>query len=458
MKTLIYGGTIVNEGREFQGSIILTDDRIADIIESTETPRGNFDALVDATGCCVLPGVIDSHVHFREPGLTHKADISSESRAAAYGGVTTYFEMPNTKPQTTSQEALDEKFRLAKETSRVNYSFFPGATNDNEDFLRNLDTHRVPGIKLFMGSSTGNMLVDDRESLARIFQLAAEKGLVLMAHCEDTTIINNNMAALCEQLHTDDPDVINHHLIRSEEACYESTRLGVELAVEHHTPFHVAHITTQREMALIVEGAALGGYRDNGMANVTAEVCVPHLLFSFTDMEQLGARIKCNPAVKTIADREALRKELTNLFVRTVSTDHAPHTLDEKQGGAARAVSGMPMVQFSLPAMLTLADEGVLPVSQVVQLMCHNQARLFSLAERGYLRKGYKADITIVRHEQWTVTKECIQSKCGWSPLEGRSLHWRVVKTICNGHIIYDNGHFDDNYRGEEVVFEASRG
>lgn len=453
MKTLIFGGTIVNEGRQFAGSLILDNDRIADIIESTETPRGNFDTIVDATGCCVLPGVIDSHVHFREPGLTHKADISSESRAAAYGGVTTYFEMPNTKPQTTSAEALEEKFQLAREKSHVNYSFFPGATNDNEEFLRQLDPHRVPGIKLFMGSSTGNMLVEKREALHRIFALAAEKELVVMAHCEDTTIINENMKSVCERLNTDDPDVKYHPYIRSAEACYESTRLGVEMAIEHHTRFHVAHLTTEKEIGLIVEGATLGGYRDNGMANVTAEVCVPHLLFSMSDMDSLGARIKCNPAVKSILDREALRKELNNLFVRTVSTDHAPHTLEEKQGGAARAMSGMPMIQFSLPAMLSLADEDVLPLTQVVQLMCHNQARLFSLAERGYLRQGYKADITIVKHEPWTVTKEAVQSKCGWSPLEGRELKWRVVKTICNGHLIYNNGEFDEASRGEEVRF-----
>jgi len=453
MQTLIFGGTIVNEGRQFRGSLILDNDRIADIIESEETPRGNFDAVVDATGCCVLPGVIDSHVHFREPGLTHKADIESESRAAAYGGVTTYFEMPNTKPQTTSAEALEEKFRLAREKSHVNYSFFPGATNDNAEFLRSLDTHRVPGIKLFMGSSTGNMLVDRRESLATIFQIAAEKNLVLMAHCEDTNIINKNMSDLCERLKTDDPDVMYHQLIRSEEACYESTRLGVELAIEHHTRFHVAHLTTEREIGLIVEGAAFGGYREDGMANITAEVCVPHLLFSFSDMEQLGARIKCNPAVKTIADREALRKELNNLFVRTVSTDHAPHTIEEKKGGAARAMSGMPMIQFSLPAMLTLVDDGVLPITQVVQLMCHNQARLFSLRERGYLRRGYKADITIVKQNPWTVTQDCIQSKCGWSPLEGHQLGWSVQQTICNGHVVYDNGIFDAEYRGEEVEF-----
>lgn len=448
MKKLIYGGQIVNEGRQFSGSLILDDDRITDIIESAETPRGNFDSVVDATGCCVLPGIIDSHVHFREPGLTHKADIESESRAAAYGGVTTYFEMPNTKPQTTTAEALDEKFRLGKENSHVNYSVFPGATNDNEEFLRTLDPHRVPGIKLFMGSSTGNMLVDRREALAGIFKLAAEKDMVLMAHCEDTLVINRNMNRYKAESATDDLPIRMHPLIRNAEACWKSTSEGMRLALKYGTRFHTAHVTTQIEaenfrFAILEEGAK----------NLSVEVCVPHLLFTDADYDTLGARIKCNPAVKTADDRAALREALTNGVVSTISTDHAPHAWEEKQGGACKAMSGMPMVQFSLPAMLTLVDEGVMPITRLVELMCHNQASLFSLSERGYLRKGYKADVVIVKPEQWTVTKDCIQSKCGWSPLEGRTLGWKVMQTICNGHLIYNNGNFDAEYRGEEVVF-----
>lgn len=440
MKTLIFGGVVVSDGKRQNASVIIEDDRIKEIISSENTPRDTFDTVVDATGCYVLPGVIDTHVHFREPGLTHKADISTESRAAAYGGVTSYFEMPNTNPQTTGEEQLDAKFLLAKEKSSVNYSFFPGATNDNSAFLEQLDIHRVPGIKLFMGSSTGNMLVDRREALDAVFALAARKGLPVMAHCEDTTIINRNMQELKERLNTDDPAVEYHPQIRSAEACYESTRLGVEMARKHGTRFHVAHISTAKELQL------LGG-------NVTAEVCVPHLAFTEEDYGPLGTRIKCNPAVKTRRDRQALRQFIMASSGTTVSTDHAPHDIAEKQGGAAKAMSGMPMVQFSLPLMLTLVNEGVLDVETLVRLMCHNPADTFSVDDRGYLRPGFKADVVIVKPEAWTVTKDCIQSKCGWSPLEGRELGWKVMQTICNGHLIYNNGTFDAEYRGEEIGF-----
>lgn len=456
MRILIQGGTIVNEGSSEKADLVIDNDRIAEI-NYTDTPRGIFDKIVDATGCYVLPGVIDSHVHFREPGLTHKADILTESKAAAYGGVTTFFEMPNTNPQTTTQEALDDKYTIAQHDSRVNYSFFPGATNDNADFLRQLDIHRVPGIKLFMGSSTGNMLVDKREALDKVFGIAAEKDLVVMAHCEDTDIINRNMADMKEKMNTDDPDVVCHPYIRSEEACFESAKLGVEMAMKHHTRFHIAHLSTEKELSLIVDGTFNEGYREDGMSRITGEVCVPHLLFSMSDMKDKGARIKCNPAVKTLHDRESLRRALNGLLIRTVSTDHAPHLLTEKEGGAAKAVSGMPMVQYSLPAMLTLADEDVLPIEQVVQLMCHNQARLFDIDDRGYLREGYKADITIVRKDPWTVTADSVKSKCGWSPLEGMKLGWKVVSTICNGHIVLEDNTFDDDYRGEEVTFRKNK-
>ncbi len=442
MATLIKGGIIVNEGKEIKASVIVEGDRILDIIDGPHTPRGIFDRVIDATGSYVLPGVIDSHVHFREPGMTHKADIGSESRAAAYGGVTSYFEMPNTNPQTVSQDNLDAKFRLGAEKSHVNYSFFPGATNDNLSFLESLDIHRVPGIKLFMGSSTGNMLVDKRQQLEDIFSLAARMDLPLMAHCEDTEIINANMAHYKEMLHTDDPDVKYHYMIRDAKSCMESSSLGESLARKYGTRFHIAHITTADELQLV------GG-------NISAEACLPHLMFTDADYDSLGTRIKCNPSVKTAADRDALRHALTSGVITTVSTDHAPHLLTEKQGGAAKAMSGMPMVQFSLPAMLTLSDEGCLPLTQVVQLMCHNQASLFGVSGRGYIRKGYKADITIVKRSPWQVTDDCVQSKCGWTPLAGRTLRWQVVTTMCNGHVVYDDGIFDDSYRGEEIKFRT---
>ncbi len=440
MRMLISGGTVVDEGRLSRADVIIENDRIADITQGEDLPRGGFDTIVDASGSYVFPGVIDSHVHFREPGLTHKADIASESRAAAYGGVTSYFDMPNTSPQTVDEDSLKGKFLLGREKSHVNYSFFPGATNTNGDFLRFLDPRRVPGIKLFMGSSTGNMLVDRRDALERIFSIAGEKGLVLMAHCEDTVMINSNMARLKSELGTDDPDMSYHPLIRDAQACYASASLGAELARTYGTRFHVAHVSTERELSLLGDG-------------ITGEACVAHLIFDDSDYSQYGTRIKCNPAVKTRRDRDALRNAVRTGLITTVSTDHAPHLLSEKQGGAARAVSGMPMLQFSLPAMLTLADEEGMELTRVADLMCHNQARLFSVAERGFIRKGYKADIAIVRRAPWTVTKDSVQSKCGWSPLEGRRLGWRVTHTILNGQLILEEGKFREDSRGEEITF-----
>ena len=438
MKTLIKNALIVNEGRSFKGYLLIDDDRIADIQENQEY-RGDYDTVVDASGCFVLPGIIDDHVHFRDPGLTHKADIASESRAAAYGGVTSYLDMPNTIPQTTTLEALEEKYRRAADCSAVNYGFFFGATNDNVNLFTALDPHQVPGIKLFMGSSTGNMLVDRRESLQKIFR---EATLPVMVHCEDTARINENMKKAKER-YGDDPPVELHPQIRDVEACYQSTALAVNLAKTYGTQLHVAHVTTAKELSL---------FGDND--RITAEVVVAHLMFSSVDYQSLGTRIKCNPAVKSADDREALRKALTNGKITTVGTDHAPHLLSEKEGGAARAVSGMPMIQFSLVSMLELVDEGVLSIERLVQLMCHQPASLFEIRDRGYLRKGYKADIVIVSpNNSWTLTPDCIQSKCGWSPLEGHTFNWKVMHTFCNGHHLFNQGVFDETYRGEALAF-----
>ncbi len=438
MKTLIKNALIVNEGRSFKGYLLIDDDRIADIQENQEY-RGDYDTVVDASGCFVLPGIIDDHVHFRDPGLTHKADIASESRAAAFGGVTSYLDMPNTIPQTTTLEALEDKYKRAADCSAVNYGFFFGATNDNVNLFTALDPHQVPGIKLFMGSSTGNMLVDRRESLQKIFR---EATLPVMVHCEDTARINENMKKAKER-YGDDPPVELHPQIRDVEACYQSTALAVNLAKTYGTQLHVAHVTTAKELSL---------FGDND--RITAEVVVAHLMFSSDDYTSLGTRIKCNPAVKSADDREALRKALTNGKITTVGTDHAPHLLSEKEGGAARAVSGMPMLQFSLVSMLELVDEGVLPIERLVQLMCHQPASLFEIRDRGYLRKGYKADIVIVSpNNPWTLTPGCIQSKCGWSPLEGHTFNWKVMHTFCNGHHLFNQGVFDETYRGEALAF-----
>ena len=443
MTTLVKGGTIVNEGRTFNGSLVIEDERITQIIEGNHTPEASYDEVIDASGCFVLPGVIDDHVHFREPGLTEKADMESESRAAAAGGVTTYFDMPNTVPQTTTLEALDEKFALAATKSHVNYSFFFGATNDNASLFPQLDIHRIPGIKLFMGSSTGNMLVDRREALECIFSTAP---LPIMAHCEDTDIINRNMAE-ARQRYGDDPQVTHHPEIRSEEACYESSRLAVELAVKHHARLHIAHLTTAKELDLL----------STSPDNITAEATVAHLYFSDRDYQDLGTRIKCNPAIKTEHDREALREALNDGRIAVIGTDHAPHLLSQKEGGCARAASGMPMIQFSLVTMLELVDQGVLSLERLVELMCHNPARLFEVRQRGFIREGYQADIVIVRPDTgWIVTKDCIQSRCGWSPMEGHMYLWRVERTLCNGHTVYEQGRVCRPVRRFQITYRLS--
>ena len=440
MRTIIQGGTIVNEDKTFGGSIVIEDSKISEIVEGNINPEVSVDEVIDASGCFILPGIIDDHVHFREPGLTEKADMESESRAAAAGGVTSFFDMPNTVPQTTTLEALEDKFALAAEKSHVNYSFFFGATNENASLFDQLDAHRIPGIKLFMGSSTGNMLVDRRETLECIFSTAR---LPIMAHCEDTDIINRHMAE-AKRLYGEDPDVIHHPEIRSEEACYESTRLAVELATKHQARLHIAHLTTARELELITPVPSL----------ITSEVTVSHLYFCDKDYARLGTRIKCNPAIKSEKDREALRRALNDGRIAVIGTDHAPHLLSQKEGGCARAASGMPMVQFSLVTMLELVDEGVLSLERLVELMCHNPARLFEVRQRGFIRKDYQADIVIVRpHTEWTVTKDVIQSKCGWSPMEGHQFNWRVERTLCNGHTVYADGIIDTDYMGQPLSF-----
>jgi dihydroorotase len=437
MKLLIQHGTIVNENNIFDGTVIVEDSKITKIVEGDTIPNASFDDVIDASGCFVLPGLIDDHVHFREPGLTEKADIDSESCAAAAGGITTYFDMPNTVPQTTTLEALEDKFKIAAQKSHVNYSFFFGATNDNVELFSKLDPHRIPGIKLFMGSSTGNMLVDRREALEKIFSTAQ---MPIMVHCEDTDIINRNMAE-AKLKYGDDPKVTHHPEIRSVEACYQSTKLAVELATKHHAHLHIAHLTTAKELELLTDG-------------ITAEVTPSHLYFCDRDYNSLGTRIKCNPAIKSAADRNALRQAVVDGRIAVIGTDHAPHLLAQKEGGCAKAASGMPMIQFSLVTMLELVDKGILTLERLVELMCHRPADLFEVRNRGYLREGYQADIVLVRPNcGWTVTKDVIKSKCGWSPMENHMYLWRVERTICNGHTVYQNGIVDTNYIGQPVEF-----
>ena len=435
----IKNATIVNEGRRYQASVSINDGRIVEINCHPHSKESGDNVAIDATGMFLLPGVIDGHVHMREPGLTHKATMESETRAAARGGVTTVFDMPNVIPQTTTLKLLKERYELAEHQCHVNYGFYLGATNDNIGEIKQLDTTACPGIKLFMGSSTGGMLVDKEASLRQIFRSSPS---LIMAHCEDTARINANMAEIKRQ-YGEDPDVRYHPVIRDHEACYQSTELAVRLAKEEGARLHVAHITTAKELELF----------EPDDERITAEVCVPHLLFTDKDYETLGTHIKCNPAIKTAADRDALRKALTDGRIRTVSTDHAPHLLSEKEGGCCKAMSGMPMVQFSLPSMLGLTTDGVLRIERLVELMCHNPARLYGIEKRGFVREGYWADLTLVRQNSWEVTKDCIESRCGWSPLEGRTLNWQVEKTWVNGNLVWDGTSVSQQPQGKRVYF-----
>lgn len=442
MRTIIQNAIIINEGRSFIGNLVIEGDCIAEICEGCLPNHIHGDKVIDAQGMYLLPGIIDDHVHFRDPGLIHKADMTSESRAAAAGGVTSYMDMPNTLPQTTTLETLEEKFVSAAKYSLVNYSFFFGVTNDNVSLLPYLDSRRVCGVKLFMGSSTGNMLVDRDESLRQVF---AGTDMLIMAHCEDQNIIQSN-TELVKLMYGDDPDVSFHPMVRNVEACYQSTKKAVSLAKETGARLHIAHVSTARELQLLSSTPL------NTDKRITAEACVAHLYFTDADYARLGTRIKCNPAIKTEADRNALRVALTNGCIDVIGTDHAPHLLSEKQGGCLKAVSGMPMVQFSLVTMLELVDLEILTLVQLVEKMCHAPATLFRIEKRGYLRVGYKADLVLVKpHSPWKVSKENILSKCGWSPLEGHTFDWQVKYTFVNGQQVYACGEVDESVRGEEL-------
>ena len=442
----IKNATIVNEGRSFVGSVLIDHDRIDEILTSPDAvPELPADEVVDAMGCYLLPGVIDEHVHFRDPGLTHKADFSTESLAAAAGGVTTILDMPNTLPPSVTREAVVEKLSIAAESCHVNFGCFIGATRTNIDQLRNIMPNLVAGIKLFMGSSTGEMEVEGDDALTAIFE---QSRLPIVVHCEDNATIAANMKAHKAQ-YGDDPDIAHHPAIRSEEACYRSTAKAIELARLTGARLHVAHITTARELELF----------DPADSRITAEVCLPHLIFSDTDYRRLGSRIKCNPAIKTEADRAGLRAALTDGRIRCIGTDHAPHLLREKTGGAARATSGMPFVQFSLVSMLDLVDEGVLPIERLVELMCHNPARVFGIENRGFLREGYMADLVLLRpHSPWTLTPNRIFSKCNWSPMEGHTFHWCIERTYVNGYLLYNNGQItNDGHHGRMITYMPRR-
>lgn len=445
-RTLIHNATIVNEGRSVQGSVVIEGDRIAEVLTYGKKLSVPCDETIDATGCCLLPGVIDDHVHFRDPGLTHKADILTESRAAAAGGVTSIMDMPNTNPLTTTLSALEQKFDLLNEKCIVNHSCYFGATNNNYTEFNQLDKHRVCGIKLFMGSSTGNMLVDKTNSLLNIFN---GTDMLIATHCESQEIIKKN-TEYYKKMFSDAPEVpiSKHPNIRSSAACYASTELAVRMASLAGARLHVLHVSTAKELQL---------FSDIPLEekHITAEACVAHLLYRQQDYKELGTRIKCNPSIKKQADRDALRNAVNTGVIDVIATDHAPHLLSEKEGDALKAMSGMPMIQFSLVSMLELAEKGIFSIETIVEKMCHAPAQIYGICDRGYVREGYKADLVLVSHgDRWEVNSENILSKCGWSPLEGNSFRWKVERTFANGHLIYSDGQVDDTYRGEELRFD----
>ena len=441
----IHNARIVNLGREYTGYVAI-DGEFIHAMGDGAAPEALLAAsqeVIDAAGMLLIPGCIDDHVHFREPGLTHKADIASESRAAVAGGVTSYMDMPNTKPLTITHEALEEKFDIAARSSVANYSFFIGATNDNIDTLLSIDNKRVAGVKLFLGSSTGNMLVDESDVLHRLFR---ECRTLISVHSEDEAIIRERRAFYTGRF-GEDLSVFYHPLIRSAEACYVCTERAVELARRYGTRLHVAHISTARELELFWAEPLLD-------KRITAEACVHHLWFTDNDYASLGTRIKCNPAIKTTADRNALRDAVNNGAIDLIATDHAPHLLSEKQGGALTAASGSPYVQFSLIMMLELVRQGVFSTVTVVEKMCHAPAMLYNIDRRGILRPGYYADMVLIDTDtRHTITKEDVLSKCGWSPLEGTTFHSRVVKTFVNGKCIYSDGVVADNLASHPLKF-----
>ena len=441
----IHNARIVNLGREYTGYVAI-DGEFIHAMGDGAAPEALLAAsqeVIDAAGMLLIPGCIDDHVHFREPGLTHKADIASESRAAVAGGVTSYMDMPNTKPLTITAEALEEKFDIAARSSVANYSFFIGATNDNIDTLLSIDNKRVAGVKLFLGSSTGNMLVDESDVLHRLFR---ECRTLISVHSEDEAIIRERRAFYTGRF-GEDLSVFYHPLIRSAEACYVCTERAVELARRYGTRLHVAHISTARELELFWAEPLLD-------KRITAEACVHHLWFTDNDYASLGTRIKCNPAIKTTADRNALRDAVNNGAIDLIATDHAPHLRSEKQGGALTAASGSPYVQFSLIMMLELVRQGVFSTVTVVEKMCHAPAMLYNIDRRGILRPGYYADIVLIdTNTRHTVTKEDVLSKCGWSPLEGTTFHSRVFKSFVNGKCIYSDGVVADNLASHPLKF-----
>ena len=443
MRILIKNAQIVNEGKIFKSDILIENDLIAKISESI--PEENIDKIIDAEGEFLIPGVIDDQVHFREPGLTHKGDIESESKAAIAGGTTSFIEQPNTVPNAVTQELLEEKYKIAAEKSYANYSFSMGGTNDNLEEVLKTNPRNVAAIKLFLGSSTGNMLVDNPEILEEIF---SKVKMPICVHCEDETTIRKNTEIYKEKYGEDIP-VKFHHLIRSEEACYLSSSKAVELAKKTGARLHIYHLSTAKETELFRNDIPLKEKK------ITAEVCVHHLHFTNKDYETKGSLIKWNPAVKTEKDKNGLWEALLDDRIDVIATDHAPHTLEEKSNKYLKCPSGAPLVQHSLNVMLEYYKNGKISLEKIVEKMCHNPAILFEIEKRGFIKEGYKADLVLVDlNKEYTVSKENILYKCGWSPLENEIFHSEITHTFINGNLAYENGRFSDEKFGERLLFE----
>jgi len=441
--TLIKNAKIVNEGTIFEGDILIEDTIISKIADSI-SPKSADVNVFDAEGKYVIPGAIDDQVHFREPGLTHKANIETESRAAIAGGITSFIEMPNTKPQTTTIEKLNDKFNIAKETSWANYSFMFGGTNDNLDEVLKVNSKEVAGLKLFLGSSTGNMLVDNPEVLEKIF---SSTDLLISVHCEDEATIKTNLNIYKER-YGDDIPVKFHPIIRSEEACYISSSKAIELAKKTGARLHVFHLSTGKETELFDNKVPLKDKK------ITAEVCIHHLWFSDKDYEEKGTRIKWNPAVKTETDRTQLLKALLDDKIDVIATDHAPHTDEEKSNSYVNAPSGGPLVQHALPALFEMHHQGIISIEKIVEKFCHNPAILFQVEKRGYIKEGYFADLVIIDlNNPWTVKKDNILYKCGWSPFEGTTFKSRITHTFVNGGLAYKNFKFYDTKYAKRLTF-----
>jgi len=444
--TLITNARLVNEGRVFDADLRIEDGRIARIESGLAARDG--ERVVDAAGRWLLPGMIDDQVHFREPGLTQKGDIATESAAAVAGGLTTFMDMPNTNPPTLNAEALQAKYDAAAGRARANYGFYMGASNDNLEHIQRLDPKTAPGIKVFMGASTGNMLVDNPDTLDAIFRDAPTP---IITHCEDTPMIDALMKQYQER-YGDALSAEQHPDIRSREACLKSSRLAVSLAKKHDTRLHVLHISTADELALFERGPMIRA--DGSRKRITAETCIHFLRFDRTDYARLGNLIKCNPAIKDVADREALTAALVEDIIDVLATDHAPHTWEEKQKPYAQAPSGLPLVQYALTAALELVHEGKLDIARVVQKFAHAPAQLFDVAERGFLREGYFADLVLVEDTPFTVKREDILSKCGWSPFEGTTFRSRIASTWINGELAWDGSAIIGAPNGQRLAFD----